>query len=333
MHEIIEVEATQAQTTGQQVVSANYTTAMQIIKPRQLQAVTNRVLEEASIAGDEFYYSWRQGGSTIEGLTVGASMAIARNLGNCAIPVEVEDTKDAYIFKATFIDLETGFNLQRTFRQRKAQNMGAKMKNDGRAEDVIFQIGQSKAIRNVVLASVPNWLSKKVLEKAKENVKGKIEQMGKERAREMLERKAKNLEIPLEKIEENFGRSASWDTEQLVLISGAIRSVEDGHASIDDAFPSEKIDKLEEKIKNTEPKPTTPHDPNTGEVKDELPPYAELSAQFKKEMLARGVADQVIGNTVGKYSREQLRDLLADLGSLDAIAEDLKPSTDEEIQL
>ena len=41
----------------------SYTTAMQIIKPRNLAVVQERVLQEASIAGDEFYYSWSQGGS------------------------------------------------------------------------------------------------------------------------------------------------------------------------------------------------------------------------------------------------------------------------------
>lgn len=267
------VEAEVINTMGQQAVSANYTTAMQIIKPRNLRTVTQKVLEEASIAGDEFYYSWRQKGAAIEGLTVSASMAIARNLGNCAIPVEVEETKDTYIFKATFIDLETGFNLQRTFRQRKSQNVGEKLKKDGRDEDLVFQIGQSKAIRNVVLASIPSWLAKKAMEKAKENVAGKIAQLGKERAKEMLERKAKALEIDFARIEANFGKSASWDTEKLIMISGALKSVEDGHASIEEAFPSKGVDPLERSLQKPKAKTDTatpPHDAKTGEVLEQM---------------------------------------------------------------
>lgn len=232
-----------------------YTTAMAVIRPRNLVAVQERALQEASIAGDEFYYSWKQGGSTIEGLTVGAAMSIARNMGNCAVPVTVEETKETYIFTATFIDLETGFNLQRSFRQRKGQNLGAKMAKDGRAEDVIFQVGQSKAIRNVVLAAVPNWLCKKVMSKAKENVAGKIAQMGAEKAREHLTKKAAALKIPIETIEAAFGKMARWDTEKLVGISGALRGIEDGFTTIDDAFPplSERPSSLSDEIKQ----PTT----------------------------------------------------------------------------
>ena len=115
----LEAEVIEPVAGGAIQTKTSYTTAMQIIRPRNLTVVTQRVLEEASIAGDEFYYSWSQGGSTIEGLTVGAAMAIARNMGNCAVPVTVEETKDTYIFTATFIDLETGFNLQRSFRQNK----------------------------------------------------------------------------------------------------------------------------------------------------------------------------------------------------------------------
>lgn len=166
---------------GAMQIKTAYTTAMQVIKPRNLAIVERRCLEEAAIAGDEFYYSWKQGGSIIEGLTVGASMSIARNMGNCAIPVTVDETKDTYIFTATFVDLETGFNLSRMYRQRKGQNLGEKMKKDGRAEDVIFQVGQSKAIRNSVLGAIPKWLQNKVMTKAKENVIGKIQGMGKKK--------------------------------------------------------------------------------------------------------------------------------------------------------
>jgi len=242
MGDIIEVEVENTQQSGAVQTRTSYTTAMTVIRPRNLAMVEQRALQEAAIAGDEFYYSWRQKGSIIEGLTIGAANAIARNLGNCAVPVEVDETKEAYYFTATFIDLETGFNLQRKLRQRKTQNMGEKMKKDGRDEDIIFQIGQSKAIRNVILNGVPNWLCKKVLAKAKENVKGKIEQMGKEKAKDMLLKKANSLKILPETIEASFGKQAGWDTEKLVQISGALRGLEDGYISIEEAFPSQKVE-------------------------------------------------------------------------------------------
>lgn len=230
-----------------------YTTAMQIIRPRSLVAVQERMMQEAAIAGDEFYYSWSQGGSTIEGLTVGAAMAIARNMGNCAIPVTVDETKDTFIFTATFIDLETGFNLQRSFRQNKQSpktKQGKDVYSGDRGSDIIFQIGQSKAIRNVVLNAVPSWLSKKVIEKAKENVVGKIAQMGVEKAKAHITKKAEALKVDIEVIENSFGKSGRWDTEKLVQISGALRAIEDGYATIADAFPPIKEDKKEENKKD-----------------------------------------------------------------------------------
>lgn len=336
--EVIDVEeVAQAQQAGSSLVKANYTTAMQVIKPRNLTIVQDRVLQEAAIAGEEFYYSWAQRdnktgrSSTIEGLTIGAAMAIARNLGNCAIPVEVEETKEAYIFRATFIDLETGFNLHRVFRQRRGQNIGEKMKGDGRAEDIIFQIGQSKAIRNVVLGAVPNWLQKKVLAKAKENVSGIIEKMGKEKARDMLTKKASALGIELERIEAAFGKIAGWDTEKLVMISGAIRGVEDGLTSIDEAFPDNKKDPLNEKltqkpVEQPKPEPTPAHNPQTGEVAQSEAPaqnYQALSGKFVGEMHNRKVSRSDAARMAGKYNADELAQLLADPGALDAVAESM----------
>ena len=243
----LEAEVIEPVAGGAIQTKTSYTTAMQVIRPRNLTVVTQRVLEEASIAGDEFYYSWSQGGSTIEGLTVGAAMAIARNMGNCAVPVTVEETKDTYIFTATFIDLETGFNLQRSFRQNKVSQKsksGKEIYSGERGADIIFQIGQSKAIRNVVLNAVPNWLSKKVIEKAKENISKKIEQMGTEKAKAYIIKKAEALKVGLDVIENSFGKMGGWDTVKMVQISGAFRAIEDGFANIQDAFPSTKEDKL-----------------------------------------------------------------------------------------
>ena len=255
MGEIIEAEVmdNQQMSGGGMIQSRTaYTTAMTVIRPRNLNVVVDRCMQEAAIAGDEFYYAWKQGGSMIEGLTIGAAMSIARNLGNCAIPVTVEETKDTYIFTATFIDLETGFNLQRGFRQNKKspKNKSGKDIYEGeRGADIVFQIGQSKAIRNVVTSSIPKWLQNKVMAKAKENVVGKIEQMGKPKATEFVLKKAAALAIPTEILEASFGKQAGWDTIKLVGISGALRGIEDGFLTVAEAFPSDAAkDDIAEKL-------------------------------------------------------------------------------------
>lgn len=220
-----------------------YSTAMQVMRRRDLiRDVLPRCESEAAIAGDDFYYSWSQGGKIIEGLTVGAALAIARNMGNNAVDVDVSETPAAYYFSAVYIDLETGFNLRRVFRQNKQSPKtvkGEDIYKGDRGQDIIFQIGQSKAIRNVTMNAVPNWLSRKVMEKAKENVAAKIEKMGVVKASQMLIDKINALGLPMDRIVRHYGASDKWDVEKLVMLSGAIRSIEDGRERVDDVFQPE----------------------------------------------------------------------------------------------
>jgi hypothetical protein len=198
-------------------------------------------LEEAAIAGDGFYYSWKQGGENIEGLTVGAALAMIRNFGNCAVEVRVVEQPTSYVFEGVFVDLETGFNLVRPFRQNKQspkKKDGKDVYTGDRGIDIIFQIGTSKAMRNVALNACPKWLTEKVMDKAKENVTAKIEKMGKVAATEMLRKKAAALQLDWARIEANYGKSTSWETDHLVKISSAMRAVEDGVERFDELFPA-----------------------------------------------------------------------------------------------
>jgi hypothetical protein len=228
--------------TGGAIQTKNrYVTAMQVIKPRNLNKVISKCVEEASIAGEEFLYSWKQGGSIIEGLTIGAALCIVRNFGNSFVDVEVEEQDKAYIFTAYFCDLETGFNLSRSYRQNKQSpktKFGKDVYEGDRGTDIIFQIGQSKAIRNVVLNAVPRWLATKVLEEAKNNAMATINNMGEAKARELLLKKINNLKVPLEKVENLFGKVKSWDKIKLVQLSSALRALENGYEDEGTLFPS-----------------------------------------------------------------------------------------------
>ncbi len=230
-----------------------YVTAMQVIKPRNLNRVISKCVEEASIAGEEFLYSWRQGGSIIEGLTIGAALSIVRNFGNSMVDVEVEEQEKAYIFTAYFCDLETGFNLSRSFRQNKQSpktKYGKDIYEGERGGDIIFQIGQSKAIRNVILNAVPRWLASKVLEEAKNNAMATINNMGEVKARELLLRKIDNLKIDLPKVEAMYGKVKSWDKVKLVQLSSALKSIENGYENEETLFPPLQQEKKEHN-KNT----------------------------------------------------------------------------------
>lgn len=218
-----------------------FTTAIAVIKPRDRKEVIRACEEEASIAGDEFYYSWtvkgQKGSQLVEGLSVQGALSGARNWGNCAIPVEIEDKEGSYDFTATFLDLETGFNLQRIFRQRKEQNIG--MKDKARAEDIVFQIGQSKAIRNVILSALPSWLTSKMLAKAKENIMEKINNMGLAVARDKTVAFFVKYGVAQDNIEHKVGKKASaWTVEDLALLQGAMNALLAGQESAESLFPA-----------------------------------------------------------------------------------------------
>lgn len=266
-----------------------FTTAIQVQRPRNLQDVIRRCEEEAAIAGDDFFYSWKQGGQQIEGLSVGAVLAMVRNWGNSVLIPEVEERFNSYIFKATFIDLETGFTLSRAFKQNKKSpttKEGKPIYSGERGDDIIFQIGQSKAIRNVGANAMPKWLITKVMDKAKENVMKKLEKMGKDKATQMILKKAEVLGISKERIYANYGKEAGWDMNQLVFISGALKAVESGMDSVNDVMPKIPVSEMPQ----TAPEPKTQAEPKTDTPQAEAPvkEKPEPKPDAKEEEVKRG---------------------------------------------
>lgn len=252
---------------------SSYTTSMQVLKPRNLNYVEKKCLEEAAIAGEEFIYQWpvkkkQPDGSykkeQLIGLSVGAALAIARNMGNNAIDVQVEERHDCYIFYGAYIDLETGFNLRRAFRQRKEQKIGDQYKEDGRAEDIVFQIGQSKAIRNVALNAAPSWLTKKIQESALKSFADKVEK-DPAKYKGMCFNIAKKLFIPLERIELKFGKETGWDVRKIITCLTELRTIEDGYADAENTFPTAE-EKPEDQKSDIQPDQNKSTEKKTPEV-------------------------------------------------------------------
>lgn len=216
-----------------------YSTAVQVVKPRNVQLVLEKCKNEAALGGDSFYYSWSQGGSIIEGLTVGAALMMIRNWGNCAVDVKVQESPNGYIFYGAFIDLETGFNLVRPFKMSKQSpktKEGRDIYKGERGKDIIFQIGASKATRNVTLNAIPKYIADEVIEIAKKNVVKQVEKMGIPAATEKIIKKAEALKISFDRIEANYGKKDNWNVNKIVAVMGALRSVEDGIESVDAVF-------------------------------------------------------------------------------------------------
>lgn len=294
-------------------MQTEFTTAVAVQKPRDRKSIIRACEEEAAIAGDEFFYAWtvktKEGPKLVEGLSIQAALAAARNWGNCAIPCHYEESVNSYTFIATFLDMETGFNLQRTYKQRKKPNIG--MKDPERAEDIVFQIGQSKAIRNVILNALPSWLTSKMLIKAKEEVIEKIKKMGLPVAREKVLAFFKKYSIDIDRIEKKLGKNqGGWNEEDLALLQGAMNSLTTGQESADSLFPPihegasihERIKEAAEKQK--EEKQST--QPASGTDQSERP-----NSQFLETMAREKIrlGDAIYYAVLGDFGVSQAEEL------------------------
>ena len=262
-----------------QKVATKYTTAMAVQAPRVLASVERRALEEAALLGADAYYAWGNGQDRIEGPSKELAMALVRCYGNCAVDLgEIQETRDAWIFTATFVDLETGFTLARQFRQAKGWKVYGKF-DDARKDDIRFQIGQSKAVRNVILNAVPGWLVKRALDKAKGGVREKIEAaIAKHGADAVIGKALDTLAkfgVDEARVLSTMGRAlrGALTVEDLVILHGSIAAIESGADTVEVLFPVKdaqepkgdgrsRTEEALSKLKGEEPKPqeapTTP---------------------------------------------------------------------------
>ena len=224
-----------------QRVQTPYTTAIAVQRPRSLSKIVANVLEEATLAGRSFYYGWEVESKKtgrkqwIEGPSIDLSMCLARHYGNAAIDVEVEETLTHYQFRGVFIDLESGFTCPRLFRQRKSQSIG--MKDVDRQEDIVFQIGQSKAIRNAVVRAMPDWLIQRAIDAAKEAELGAVKKETTPVAAAKVINWYKKHGVSQDRIEKRLGRPADlWTEHDIVDLRGMATALKEGRVTAEEMF-------------------------------------------------------------------------------------------------
>lgn len=258
-------------TQPMQQVKTNYVTAVQVQNPRSLPVVVKNVLLEAQLAGAAFYYMWqvnKKGGgkATVQGPSIDLAMSCARNYGNCGVDMDVQETESHYLFKASFIDLETGFTFPRLFRQRKGQNISAKMDAE-RAEDIVFQIGQSKAQRNAITKVMPKWLIDKAIEVARAAEVNKVKPENIHLARANVISFFEKHGITKDRIENVLQASADdWTAEQIADLRGTATAINDGRMDPNVAFPP-ITSETSKSGDGTSQKSTPSSDGSPGEIK------------------------------------------------------------------
>jgi hypothetical protein len=207
--------------------------------------------------GEKYYYSWptkNKDGSKgrVEGGSIKLAMDLARLFGNCQVDCRVQDTGTHLMIYAKFVDIETGFSLTRPFQQRKNQNTG--MKDADRQQDIVLQIGASKAIRNVVLNSMPT-LAEYGMQEAKKGLKARIEKNPGE-AKSAILNLVEELNIDLKRIESFMGnKSDKWTINDLTKIWVELNTIKDGYANVEDIYPivgqTESTNSINEELKKS----------------------------------------------------------------------------------
>lgn len=230
------VQAPTGAVFGEPIVPAQ---PLQPNQRRNIERFLQRMKVMAQMAGETYRYQFpvktKGGGTkTIEGGTIDLANDLVREYGNCMIDPRVVETPSHYIFYVRFIDYETGFCLTRAFRQRKGQQTINTDKE--RAEDIVFQIGQSKAIRNVILNALGTYADF-AYDEAKNSL---ITKIGKDLPgwRTKITDRAKERGYDMARIEKAVGKPITdWLAPDIARVVAELKSILDGMASFDDLYP------------------------------------------------------------------------------------------------
>lgn len=193
--------------------------------------------ELAAMAGERFFYEFpvKSGGKTqmITGPSIKLTDAVLSVYGNCGVDTKVTETPDAWIFAATFVDSERGVVLRRLYRQRKGQrSLGG---DAGRNEDAAFQIGQSKAQRNVIYHALSTYCDF-AFDEARDGLIAKVAEKPAAYRERCLTRLGE-YGVPVERVAKWVGRGPDeWGPADLAKIISALQSISEGVATADEIW-------------------------------------------------------------------------------------------------
>ena len=257
-------------------VQTPYITAITVQQKRKLTDIRRAVQEESSLIGEDYFYAWtvnsKDGPKVVEGTSIEGAMILMRNWGNCAADVGIDaEHEDHWILKAWFIDLESGITTPRLLRQSKS-GIGGKYDAD-RALDMVFAIGQSKVIRNAIVAAVPAWLDRDAMTSAKASAVSRVAEVGRHVPGTL--KFYEEFGINKAMLEAKIGRQVEkWTPEDLIFLRAIGRSLKEGDRIAEEEFagatgkpatsqPAKKPEPAPTTKAAPTPAPTTPVTPTT----------------------------------------------------------------------
>ena len=212
--------------------------AVIVAVPRNIAVVRKRIAEAANYNGHNWEYrlpfkTKNSDGESVPvtGATIKCANDVFRAFGNCNLDIDpdVRETPEAWYFNAVITDLETGSRLARPFRQRKNPNTGGRMDAD-RQLDMAFQIGVSKAERNVVVNFLAGLMDE-ALDMARKSVIKKIEANPQKWIANIRDWLAQS-NVPEDRIAKYYNRSLdNLMAAQIAEVVQSIMAVKEGRAN------------------------------------------------------------------------------------------------------
>lgn len=214
--------------------------AQQVAVYRDEARILQKLAALGAAAGDDWFYRFpvkNKNGQKdfIEGASIKLANDVARIYGNCEVDTRVIDLGPSWLIYARFTDFESGYALTRPFQQNKnASKMGGS--DSDRRLDIAFQIGVSKAIRNVVVNALQTF-SDFAFEAARNSLIDKIGKDVKKWQEKTLQGLA-NHGVDPQRVEFVIGRSAKdWTAPDLAKIIAMMKAIADGMTTVDETFP------------------------------------------------------------------------------------------------
>jgi hypothetical protein len=274
--EIVATRPAPAVPTGMTRVEGRYVTAVAVQKPRSLPAVLRALETEATLSGESFYYGWAAGKERDRGPVRQAGPGGGPLLGQLrrrdCCPCRRRHRRLG-LHRRVRGPRDRLHHLARQFRQSKSWKVHGKHDED-RKRDIRFQIGQSKAVRNVILNAIPSGLIDRALEVARDGARAKlqgfIDKVDREKGKGQGTVQAVDLvlkglakhgareEAVLRKLE--VAERKAIDIDRLLTLRGDLAALDAGECRCEELYPPAKTEQLAERLAATRPEEKKPEE-------------------------------------------------------------------------
>jgi hypothetical protein len=153
----------------------------------------------------------------------------------------VQETAEGWYFTHHFVDLETMVSKTRQYFQSKREDVGMRV-DQFRANQIRFNKGQSKAIRNCIMQAMPRTLVLQALQAAKKGVSAKMEAFIKSKglpaAQTYTLSQLKGVGVDEAAVLAKAGKERVADLvlEDLVMLAADYKAIENGDAHASELF-------------------------------------------------------------------------------------------------